>query len=167
VARRFVGSRAPVKGPKRLMQWIGPAEQGFLSVANGGTTLIQSFAPLEPLTVIRNRGILGIIPETFTADIEIVGAFGIIVVSTEAFAAGVASMPSPFSDANGDWMVWQSFAYRFEFADGTGINFPNWTVEVDSKAMRKMGPNKVMVEIAESQEGTFQLAAPVRTLVKF
>ncbi len=148
------------------MQWVGPAAQGFLSVAGAGATLISSFAASEPLTVIRNRGQVSVIPETFTADIEIVGAVGMIVVSEEAFAAGVASMPEPFSDGQADWLVWRSFAWRYEFADNTGTQFPNWTFEVDSKAMRKLGPNKRIVTIAESFEGAFQLSYGIRMLVK-
>ena len=153
-------------GPRRLMQWIGPADQGFISVAGAGATLINSFFPAEATTIIRNRGQVSVIPETFTADLEIVGAVGMIVVSEEAFTAGVGSMPEPYSDGDADWMVWRSFAWRFELADATGINFPDWTFEVDSKAMRKMGPNKRLVTIAESQQGAFQICTGIRTLAK-
>ncbi len=164
--RRVLRARGGPSQPPRLTQWVGTALQGYVSVAAAGATLINSFSPAERVTVIRNRGQVSIIPEVVSADIEIVGAYGEMVVTNEAFAAGVGSMPEPFTDGDADWCVWRSFSYRFEFVDATGVNFPNWNFEVDSKAMRKMGPNKVYVAIAESQAGAFQISAPVRTLVK-
>ena len=151
----------------RLSEWIGVADQAFSNVASGGATLISSFTPLETLTVIRNRGVISIQPQAVTADLDIVGAFGMGIVSVEAFNAGVASMPEPFSDAQwSGWMVWQAFAFRFELLDTTGANFVPWTMELDSKAMRKMGPHEVLIAIAESQVGAYSIAAPMRTLVK-
>jgi len=109
-----------------------------------------------------------IIPSGFVADVNIIGAFGIGIVSTEAFEAGVGSMPEPFTDADwGGWMVWRSFSYRFDFSSATGVQFPNWSFEVDSKAMRKVGPNDHLVAIAESQGGGFEISTPLRTLLKF
>jgi len=46
------------------------------------------------------------------------------------------------------------------------VNFVPWHFEVDSKAMRRMGPNKVLVGIAESQSGAYTISSPLRTLVK-
>ena len=101
------------------------------------------------------------------ADLAIVGAIGCGIVSTEAFNAGVASIPEPFSDGDwGGWMVWRSFSYRLAFQSAVAVNFPDWAFEVDSKAMRKGGPNEVLVTVAESQVGAYQISAPLRTLVK-
>ena len=155
------------RGHRRLTTWIGPPPQGFLNVASGGATLLASFTPGDPLTIVRNRGMVSVIPQATAADVDIVGAFGIGVVTNEAFAAGIASMPELFSDADwGGWMVWRSFSYSFDFKDSTGIFSPTWNFEVDSKAMRKMKANEVMVEIAESQAGAFGISIPIRTLVK-
>ncbi len=154
-------------GKGRLTQWVGPPAQAFVSVASAGATLIDSFAPEEALTVIRNRGAISHTPEGFAADIEYVGAFGVGIVSAEAFAAGIASVPTPFTDADwAGWMVWRSFAYRYEFLDGTGSLLTVDTIEIDSKAMRKIGPNEVLAYVAESQIGAFRLMDGIRTLVK-
>ncbi len=163
-ARRF---ERPGRSPQRLTQWIGPADQSYLAVASAGETIISSFAAEEALTITRSRGQLSIIPSVFSADVEITGAYGEGVVSAEAFAAGVVSLPSPFRDADwGGWLLWRAFSYRFEFADATGVDFPNWTMELDSKAQRRMGPNEVLVAVAESQSGAFRVSAPLRTLIK-
>ena len=163
--RGFTGR--PRGGARRLTQWIGPALQGYVAVADGGATLIGSVPLDEASTIVRVRGHLSVLAAAVTADDTIVGAFGVAIVSSEAFTAGVGSMPEPFTDADwGGWMVWQAFSYRFEFFDGTGANFPDWDMVIDSKAMRKGGPNERLVLIAESQDGGFQISTPVRILVK-
>ena len=161
--RSFPRSRS--KG--RLTQWVGPAIQNYLAVASGGATLIFSFTPAEAITIVRTRGFVSVKPEAVTADLDFTGAFGIGIVSEEAFNAGVGSMPEPFTDADwSGWFVWRSFAFDFEFEDATGINYPNWNFELDSKAMRRIGPNEVLVAIAESQSGAYRINAPTRTLIK-
>ena len=166
MARR--GGFAPRRqGTNRLVQWVGPALQTYVAVASGGATLISSFTPGESLTIVRTRGMVSVRPESNAADVELVGAIGFGIVSDEAFAAGVASMPEPFNDADwSGWFVWRSFSYDIEFSDATGVGFLNWDFEVDSKAMRKLGPNETAVLIAESFTGAFRVSSPLRMLVK-
>ncbi len=130
--------------------------------------MLLGSAPFEEAaTIMRTRGQVSIIPQAVSADVAIAGAFGIGIVSQEAFAAGVASIPEPFSDGDwGGWFVWRAFTYRLEFIDASGTEFPNWTLEIDSKAMRKVSTNEVAVLVAESQAGAFAIATPVRLLVK-
>ena len=159
-------SRFP-RSKGRLTQWVAVAQQGFVAVASAGATLINSFSPEQSLTVVRNRGQVSVQPQAQVADLNIIGAIGMCIVSNEAFVAGIASIPEPFTDSDwSGWLVWRSFGYRFEFADATGVNFPNWTFEVDSKAMRRMGVNDVLVTIAESQGGAYTINSPIRTLLK-
>ena len=166
MARRFpVGGAARARVPRRKTTWIGPAVQGFVSVASGGATLLNSLINSEPETLVRIRGMVTIAPTVVSADVSIVGAVGMGLVSEEAFAAGIASIPEPFTDADwGGWVMWRSFSYKFEFADATGVNFPNWSFEVDSKAMRKATANERLVTIAESQSGAFDISTPLRAL---
>ncbi len=64
-------------------------------------------------------------------------------------------------------MVWQPFAFFFEFIDGTGTVFPaSLSYEIDSKAMRKVEPNSAMVFVFESQVGAFDAIESVRLLLK-
>jgi len=129
--------------------------------------LIGSLPFIEQTTIVRTRGMITVIPQAFTADVNMTGAIGVGIVTDEALAAGVGSMPEPFTDADwGGWYVWRSFSYHLEFADATGLNFPNWSFEIDSKAMRKVSPNESLVIIAESQAGAFSINTPIRTLVK-
>jgi len=154
-------------GPRRKTQWIGPPLQGYITVASGGATLISSLVLEEPTTAVRVRGMVSIQPQLTNADIELIGAVGIGVVSAEALAVGITALPEPYSDADwGGWMVWRSFAYQFRFEDATATQYPRWDFEVDSKAMRKVGPSDALVFVAESFAGAFKVADTTRQLLK-
>jgi len=130
--------------------------------------LVASASFEEALTVVRTRGMISVKPNVYTADASIMAAIGVGIVSAEALAAGVASIPEPFTDADwGGWYVWQSFAYVFEFNAAATLAFPaSAQFEIDSKAMRKVSPNEALVVIAESLGGAFEISTPLRTLVK-
>ncbi len=160
------------RGPRRLTTWVGPADQGFLAVAAGAKVIIGSFNPavsgLPRPTIVRTRGEVGIRQAAgVTADSEIVGAYGLGIVSTRAFTAGVASIPGPFSDAAWDgWFVWRSFHYVQESADTSGIYLNIIRQEVDSKGMRKISDEETLVLVAESQATAFKISMPLRILFK-
>ncbi len=132
--------------------------------------MIAFFAPetasmLRP-TIVRTRGILSIRPQTFGADLAIGGAFGVCVVSDEAFAAGSGSIPRPFDDADwGGWLVWRSFEDFYEFGDSTGVRRQAIQMEIDSKVMRKVTVNETIVFMCESQTGALNVAAHLRMLL--
>ncbi len=148
-----------------MSEWSTYDPTGFQAVSAGGATILSGIAFEDPGTIIRTRGSISVFPSVFSADINIVGAFGIGLVSAEAFAAGVASVPEPFTDSDwGGWMVIQPFALRFEFQDATGTMQGSWTFDIDSKAQRKVEPNSVMVVVAESITGAFNIADTTRLL---
>ena len=168
MARRYQSRRG---GARRLVTWVGPAEQGFVNVATGGTTLIASFTPttvgIPKPTVVRTRGMVGVQPQLYSADLDIVGAFGLAVVSAQALAAGAGSISGPFDDAGWDgWFVWGSFNYHLDFSDETSKRLTVQEYEVDSKAMRKISDNEAIVLMAESANGALQISMPLRMLLK-
>ena len=152
---------------RRLTQWVGPALQEYVGVAASGATLLASISFEEAQTIVRTRGQVSVRPTVTSADLSIVGAVGICVVSAEALGVGITAVPEPFSDADwGGWMVWRSFSYRLEFGTNASLNFLDWNFEVDSKAMRKVSSNEAAVVVAESLTGAFNISTPVRTLIK-
>ena len=159
-------------GSRRQTTWIAPADQGFVSVTTGSTTLIASFDPtaagLPRPTVVRTRGSVAIAPVIgIAADVDIVGAYGLAVVSENAFGQGVSAIPQPFDDANWDgWFVWRSFSIRFESNSALTAHINQLVQEVDSKAMRKMGDGDRVVLIAQSQVGAYDISMPLRMLMK-
>ncbi len=133
--------------------------------------IIGSFDPsangmLHP-TVVRSRGFVSIRPTSFAADLSMGGAFGVCLVSDEAFTAGTAAIPRPFDDANwGGWMLWRAYAGRYEFHDATGSVIPaNLAYELDSKAMRKVSENETIVLMCESQTGAIDCTFHLRQLL--
>jgi len=165
VARRHNFNR-PRQSRGRLTQWIGPPLQSYVAVSSAGATLVSSATFEEPITQVRTRGIVSIRPASTAADVDITGAFGIGVVSAEAFAAGVGSIPEPYTDGDwGGWFVWRTFSMSIQFESATGVRDLTQNFEVDSKAMRKLSPNETMVFIAESQVGAFQIADCTRQLI--
>ena len=161
--RRFAG------GAKRLTIWIGPADQAYVGVATGGATMVALSPEFgEATTLVRTRGHTSVQPGSFAADLNIVGAVGMGVVSLEASVVGISALPLPFDDANwGGWMVWRSFSLHFDVQSAAGFDVNSaLEFEVDSKAMRKVGSNEVFVIVAQSQVGAFDISTPWRYLVK-
>ena len=158
-------------GPKRQTTWVGPADQGYIAVATTAKVLVGSFDPegsgLPKPTVIRTRGELSVIPNPLTATAEVVGAWGLAIVSDQAFAIGITAVPGPFDEADWDgWFAWGSFSFNWAVADATGRQHAAVTIVVDSKGMRKVTTNETIVLVAQSQTGAFQISMPVRLLLK-
>ncbi len=162
-----IHTRRPIVSSRRLTQWVAPPDQGFIAVASATKVIISSLSPTEPLTVVRTRGMISVHPTAFSADLDVVGAVGIGVVSNDAFAAGVGSIPGPYDDGDWkQWFVWQSFAFHVEFGSAVGVNIESVMIDVDSKAMRKVGQNETIVMVAESATGAYSIADATRQLVK-
>ncbi len=165
-------SRFHRDGPKRKTTWVGPPDQNFVAVSSTAKTLVGSFDPeaagLQMPTIVRSRGLCSVKPTALNADVTITGAFGLAVVSDQAFIAGAGSIPGPYDFADWEgWFVWQSFNYTFEFIDGSGFQGPvDLNIEVDSKAMRKVSSNETIVLMAESQIGAYSISMPLRLLFK-
>ena len=155
------------RAPKRVTEWVASADQGFVVVGAGVKVLIQSVQFAQSITIVRLRGLLSMIPNIASADQTIVGAVGFGVVSDQALAAGVASMPGPWSDPDWDgWFMWMGISQKFEFASGVGLLTSSVQQIMDSKAMRKVGPNEAVVAIGESQAIAFDVSVPSRMLIK-
>jgi len=161
-------TRFPTRGSghRRLNAWVGPPEQGFVTVVTTGSTLISSLSVEEATTIIRTRGMIAI-QVAMGASLEVIGAVGIGIVSTEAFGIGITAIPTPYSDADWHgWLMWESFGLAVDFDDATGSRFNTLRIDVDSKGMRKVAANETLVMIAESQTGAFQVADATRQLFK-
>ena len=159
------------RSAKRLTQWIGTADQGSVAIASGSSVLHSSFAPsafgmIRP-TVVRVRGTAIFVPTAWSADLEFSGAYGMGIVSDQAVVGGVSAIPRPFDDDDwGGWLVHGYYWGDLEFGSATGTHPWPYTVEIDSKAMRKIGENESLVWVVESQSGACQAGIHTRTLMK-
>jgi len=162
-------------GPRRLTEWIGSADSDYLAIAGGASVIIQSFTNDTSLlsarsTVVRTRGLFSIHPTAYTADLVAIGAVGFAMVTDEAFTAGAASIPGPWTEQEWDgWFVWFPFAFRFELLDGTGAMMPgSLQIPFDSKAQRKFDQGMTIVVMVETQQAgaAVTVATPFRMLFK-
>ena len=121
-----------------------------------GSVSIAESSLVAP-TLLRSRGnlIVNAIPDAAT-DADTIG-LGLIVVHSNALAAGGASVPGPIKDQGADWL-W----YRYVALDAAGATAEaatnNWNVqlvEVDSKAMRRVPEDHAVILVGEVDQGLF------------
>ena len=129
---------------KNTKVWIsvglGPATQ-----ATGTTPLLIGVMnalalALRPFTVIRTRMLLAVGSDQVVGSESNSGAFTMQVVTDSAAAAGIASVPTPLSQLEADYFVYEPWEFDVEFFTGIGVNERySRQYQVDSKVMRKVG----------------------------
>ena len=146
MARARRSSGFPAR-PRRVYEWSGIARTKVNDLSGnqsqGAVTI--GLAALQPSTIVRIRGSYAVhMDPGAIADGHIVG-LGIAIVSTDAFTAGSASMPSPLDDP-GYPFIWHRL---FNLQTSTATESDNSIVanmagEIDSKAMRKIKVGEVI-----------------------
>ena len=162
---------------KRMTAWaIGPQDSGSTLAATGAriwTTGVQLVN--EPkATIVRVRGIFHVVCDTVAAGNDgYIGAIGLGLVSTPAFAAGIASVPTPLTEMAWDGWLYHSFfdvrGITATIADGVNGPTCTQTIEIDSKAMRIMGEQQTLIgviDVVETGTSTMSYTADTRVLVK-
>ena len=174
MADRF--SRGSARGlpsrTRRQSSWaVGPL--GLVSRSSSGVSLFATSAQAQAngLTIVRLRGELLVMVTAGASVLDgFEGAFGICIVSENAFGAGVGSVPSPIADIGWDgWFAYQMFQVKVVTATiGEGVNAPSAVAryEIDSKAMRKFKATDTVIAILEVTEvGAATLAAQFRSRI--
>ena len=135
--------------------WLSASVNGTAMPASSDTlvsSLNAGALALRPFTIIRTHLVVLYLSDQIVASETAVGAYGLIVVTDSAVAAGVASVPAPGSDTDGDWFVWQGLMDDFQFSSGIGTQSDGGhQYIVDSKAMRKVGPDDDVAMVASQQ----------------
>ena len=155
MARGSRGSNLRYASARRATGWEeGPGTFTDVGAFTASQAVIlgsgQSFV-FDGDTVVRIRGFAEISLSSGTADGDgYTGAFGIGIVTDAAFAAGVASVPTPITEIEWEGWIWhQMFSVRSPATDSTEIR---QTFEIDSKAMRKVGSNRTIFAVVEATE---------------
>ena len=151
---------------RRKSTWSqGPGGTTLTVITGSSSTILGAGSiALEPITLVRTRGeLLMYLESAVTARDGFLGAFGIGIASHQAFLAGAAALPAPITEM--DWDGW--LYHRIINVQAAGpivvatasqiqLQVHDTTaalrVEVDSKAMRKLGPEMVqfaMLEVVE------------------
>ena len=166
--------RAPLRRADRLMVWLG-VDIDLINVAAAtpilAGTLNAAALAIRPFTIVRIRGMVQWNSDQSAASESPGGAVGEIVVSEAAAAAGVGSVPTPTTESDGNWMVYQLLLSVFTLGDATGFEEVTgkgsyW--EIDSKAMRKVGIDDQLALVVENADASFgaQFKMIGRILVK-
>ena len=116
-------------------------------------------------TLARIRGRFEIIMDGATAAQDgVAGAFGIGIVSGDAFAAGAASVPKPSTDPDWSW-IYHRHIILHALTTSSAIRE---SFDIDSKAMRKTKNNEVlfgMVSLVEDGSITVDYEFNTRILI--
>ncbi len=124
------------------------------TLAAGTPVLIGSLnaaaLALRPFTIVRTRGELMCMTDQEAVDESQLGAYGEIIVSDQSVAIGVTAVPTPVTDSQSDWHVYQTFLSTFRF--GTAVAFANigTRYSLDSKAMRKVSEGQDLIQVIEN-----------------
>ena len=126
------------------------------TIATASTAIILSqlnaaALALRPFTVVRARGYVHIRPDQESAAESQSIAYGAIVVSDQSVAIGATAVPTPVTDSQSNWFVFEAMADHFAFITGVGFqsNFGRERI-VDSKAMRKVTEGQDIITVAET-----------------
>jgi len=144
-----------MRTPRRRKSWFAMPSQtsnltssgtqivsGSLNFAESGQTILRS--QVDVLFRFTQGA-------TFAASDAAKIAFGLAVVSTDAFEAGSGSMPDPAGEAEYSWLYWREI--HMTTGEGTAM-LPDAITQVfrdrwDTKAMRKIQARQSMVWVAQ------------------
>ncbi len=128
---------------QRISTWVGFTASA--QTVAGMTAVLLGVAnaallALRPFTIVRTRGVFFVESDQAATTERSHGVFGAVVVEEEAADAGVASLPTPGTEIDAPFFLYEPYIHSFRFFDATGTNDPSGTtITFDSKAMRKVG----------------------------
>jgi len=134
----------------------------------------------DGVTLIRTRGRLQLYLEAATSGRDgFSGAFGIGVATTAAVVAGAASVPTPITEQDWEgWLFWTAIQLHagdpitgdaVVDADLVNVQTAVQIVDIDSKAMRKLGEDMTIygaLEVTEVGTATLDWSVDSRMLFK-
>ncbi len=158
MARRYGAAFRSAIRSKRQNVWIGlqTVEQAIAanSVVLVGTLNAAALA-LRPFTIVRSRILMWWSSDQTAANEFPLGAYGHIIVSDQATAAGVASIPDPTNNADAPFHVWEPLIASIKVITQAGTQDPQGRqFVVDSKAMRKVGNNEDLATVLSNAHAT-------------
>ena len=147
---------------RRMFDWIGGGNdvpESTVALANATSVIALAFdtrvasqVPVAPFTITRVRGYLEIHSDQTIAQEGPLGAYGIAVVNGEAFDAGVASIPTPWTESFDDRWLYHTYWDAFFMENPTTSDYQQipFIHVIDGKAMRKVNFGDVIVAVMEN-----------------
>ena len=151
------------RSQRMAMAWQGAFNTAGISLSTTQSSMLQTSESTLKQTLLRTRGNI-LVQATPNASTDLaVAAFGLIVVNESAATVGGASLPGPINDVDADWL-WHQFvpldAITLTAADPNARSVVH-RLEIDAKAMRKVGPDKVVVLMAELGGSAFSAVTAI------
>ena len=150
--------RTSGRAPRRKTSWEESPAGLLTSVGDSAVTVFPTALAIiqDGITLVRTRGDL-ILQLTGAAagNNGEVWAFGMCVVNVVAATLGITALPSPLAEKGWDqWFVYETGTLLSRDATPTDDNSqsPVQRVRIDSKAMRKMGIDDVIVAVLANAE---------------
>ena len=147
-------SRTVVRSYRRPTVWgRSPADAGSTALAASTAVIDSSAVPVGAgETIVRVRGQIVVGSDQLAASESWAGAVGMAIVTDQAFAIGVGSVPTPYTDQDSQlWFMHQYYGGRFNFLDATGTEGQGASVfQFDSKAMRKFPLGSTLAVVVEN-----------------
>jgi len=169
---------------RRQPAWeAGVGQTGVQNQISASTAVIGA-AAVQPttdgLTLIRTRGRLQMFLSAATAALDgFTGAVGIGLATAAAVTAGAASVPTPIGEQDWDgWLWWQAIQLKCADPldanlsvdkDAVSGNIAYMNIDIDSKAMRKLGLQDSLylsLEVAEVGTAILNWSFDTRMLFK-
>ena len=143
---------------KRLNQWAFVDVDPTAIAADAVVLAAQLNAAallLRPFTIVRTHILVQWDSDQLAATETPTGVLGVCVTSEQA--TGVTTIPNPMANADSSaFFVWQPLITSFIVGGGADVHGTGNQFVVDSKAMRKVGPNeqvRFMVENTSPTDG--------------
>ncbi len=143
------------RSPRRLTAWgDGPGGTTSTQVNSSATRILGSGVALtteDRVTLVRLRGhLVANVASATAAGDGVVGAFGIALVTSDAFAVGVSAVPDPLTEAEFQWLYYTKVSWRVPAPSADIRDGYDRTIVIDNKAMRKWRDGMTMVGILET-----------------
>jgi len=171
VQSRFI---RPGRAQRRQTLWLESTEFSTTLASAGSASLVSTLnaaaLALRPFTVVRSRGFMFVESDQSAASEYFSVAYGQTVVTEQASAAGIISVPTPALESASDWHVYARSQGLFVLGDATGFVEvgAERSVQIDSKAMRKVDVGEdlvIVLENAVTSSGSI-IRSFVRVLIK-
>ena len=145
------------RAPARTKMWVG-IDLSPQQVDGSASTLLGVYSASvllqRPFTILRTRGEILYSSDQVVASETPFGKFG-IGVFTDTATGSMVRLPNPGDNPEQDWFVYQSVIADFNFATAAGFESDfGHHYEIDSKAMRKVGPDDDIAVIQDQQSTT-------------
>ncbi len=102
-------------------------------------------------TIVRTHGLLNVFSDQVGATEHPFGAAAILVADGEQFDAGVVAMPTPYTESDDADFFFHTYWATSLFFTANGVSSVPFRKEVESKAMRKLKENDVVVWLIQNQ----------------